>query len=433
MAAVVIELHNRKYVCGLFWQSLSRPRELRAEAVELARKMNFDLMVLRKDLGFAQAGFASSREGAHKGMLSLGAIVATTIAAKGLHNDGRRQPANSWLGAFRLDDERWAYFAVRDESFLPSGDFAGSKADALERLHADYGLGGWNAVIADPELADNGFHDFHPATIGDFLPRSARGRFWRGSAWGLQPVSRSRQLALAIGGLGVAAIAIGTTTWWYRQRTVEDARVRAMPAQPVGTRAPAIEPRRPAPLPPPWLGRPTPDEFARKCTGQLREYSPGGWRLDEAVCSQAAVSYSWSRGDSNVSYLLEHLPKATVDLSGDKARYAEPLSMQAAPAEDLLKSDQLITPLMSRFQQLGLRLSLKLQPVAPAPPPSLPGVRHLAPPPPPPEWKAFAFSFESRGLPVADLASALNRPGVRVNTMTYRQGDWLVEGVAYAK
>jgi hypothetical protein len=114
MTAVVIEIRKRKYVCGLFWQSLSRPRELRSEAVELARKLNFDLLVLRKDLGVAQAGFASSREGAHTGMLSLGAIVASTLAAKGIHQDGRQQPAASWLAALRLDEHRWAYFAVRD-------------------------------------------------------------------------------------------------------------------------------------------------------------------------------------------------------------------------------------------------------------------------------------------------------------------------------
>ena len=136
MAAVIIEIRKRKYVCGLFWQSLSRPRELKSEAVELARKLNFDLLVLRKDLGMAQAGFASSREGAGKGMLSLGAIVASTVAAKGLHHDGRSQPATSWLAAFRIDEQRWAYFAVRDESFLPAGDFAGSKDEVLERTTA---------------------------------------------------------------------------------------------------------------------------------------------------------------------------------------------------------------------------------------------------------------------------------------------------------
>src|SRR5688572_6484799 len=125
MAVVVTEIRRRKYVCGLLWQSLSQPRELRAEAVDLARRLNFDLLVLRKDLGLAQVGFASSREGAQPGMLSLGAMVASAVAVKGVQQEGRRQPASSWLAAFRLDEDRWAYFAVRDESFLPSGDFAG--------------------------------------------------------------------------------------------------------------------------------------------------------------------------------------------------------------------------------------------------------------------------------------------------------------------
>jgi hypothetical protein len=105
------------------------------------------------------------------------------------------------------------------------------------------------------------------------------------------------------------------------------------------------------------------------------------------------------------------------------------LSLQPGPSEELLAADDLLGPLMSRFQQLGLRLTVK---APPAPQPSgLAGLQQLAPPAP--DWKAYAFSLESSGIPLMDLASALSQPGVRVNRMTYRHGDWFVEGVAYAK
>lgn len=428
MAAVIIESRRRKYVCGLFWQSLSQPRELKAEAVELARRLNFDLLVLRKDLGVAQAGFASTREGAHKGMLSLGALVASTIAVKGFQLDGRQQPAGSWLGAFRLDGERWAYFAVRDESFLPSGDFAGTRAEVLERLYADYGLGGWNAVFGDPELAEHGFHHFNPARLDEILPQSQGRRLWLASAWELVPVERSRRQMLVAGGAGVLAVAIGASIVWHRQRAAEERLARERALQTAQQRL-AAEQASQVP-PPPWLDRPTPSDLARACIERLDKLSPGGWRLDEYTCSETQRSYAWSRADSNVAYLLEHAPAATVELGAEKARLAEPLSVKAAPNEEALPATRLLPDLAARIQKLGLRVAVKA-PATPAPPPSLPGVRQLAPPAP--DWRAYAFSLQSQGLPLAELAAALSQPAVRVKTMTYRQGEWFVEGVAYAK
>jgi hypothetical protein len=32
-----------------------------------------------------------------------------------------------------------------------------------------------------------------------------------------------------------------------------------------------------------------------------------------------------------------------------------------------------------------------------------------------------------------EIATVLNRPGVRIQKMLYRRGDWSIEGVMYAK
>ena len=429
MAVVVTEIRKRKYVCGLLWQSLSNPRELRAEATDLARKLNFDLLVLRKDLGLAQAGFASSREGAQPGMLSLGALVASVVAVKGVQHDGRRQPAASWLAAFRLGDDRWAYFAVRDESFLPSGDFAGTRAEVLDRLYADSGLGGWNAVIGDPELADQGFHNFEAASLEDFLPRSSGRRLWLSSAWALVSVERSHRKAMALAGAIALTLVVMAGVWWQQQHSAGQSLARERALQSAEQRR--VDELAKALPPPPWPGKPAPRELARACASRLEFFAPGGWRLDEYMCSTSQATHAWSRGDSAVSYLLEQVPKATVDLAGEHARYAQPLSLETGMSEDLLVADDLLRPLVSRFQQLGLRLNLK----PPAPPPqpatALPGVRQFTPPVP--EWKTYTFSLQAGGLPLVDIASVLSQPGVRVNTLAYRQGDWFLEGVAYAK
>jgi hypothetical protein len=433
MTVIVTEIRKRKYVCGLLWQSLSNPRELKTEAIDLARKLNFDLLLLRKDLGLAQVGFASSREGAHPGMLSLGAIVAGVVSVKGVQQDGRRQPAASWLAALRLDADRWAYFAVRDESFLPAGDFAGTRAEVLERLYADYGLGGWNAVIGDAELADQGFHNFEAVSLEDFLPRSSGKRLWLSSAWELVPVEAPRRKAMAFAAAAVLTLVVVAGIAWQRHHAAEQARARELALQSAEQRR-AAELAKAVPQPP-WPGKPAPRELVRACESRLEFLTPGGWRLDDFTCSASQAVHAWSRGDSNVSYLLEQVPAAAVDLDGEHARQVQPLSLQVGLAEDLLATDELLRPMVSRFQELGLRLNLKAPPAPPQPaaslPASLPGVRQFVAPAP--AWKTYTFTLQTGGLPLAEIASVLSRPGVRVNTLTYRQGDWFLEGVAYAK
>jgi len=127
-------------------------------------------MIIRKDHATAQAGYAHTRDGANGVMYSLGAVISKTLAKEGAFYDGQKQPAHNWLGAFKLPDGMWAYFAVRDANFLPSGDFAGSKEEVLDRLHGDYGLGGWNVVVGDAELEDYGFHNFNSKTIEELIP-----------------------------------------------------------------------------------------------------------------------------------------------------------------------------------------------------------------------------------------------------------------------
>ena len=81
MGIHIIQIDKARFVCGLFWQSLSRPRELQREAVELGRKIGSDLMVVRRDQSTAQAGYAQSSDGAARTLYSLGAAVSKTVAA----------------------------------------------------------------------------------------------------------------------------------------------------------------------------------------------------------------------------------------------------------------------------------------------------------------------------------------------------------------
>ena len=49
------------------------------------------------------------------------------------------------------------------------------------------------------------------------------------------------------------------------------------------------------------------------------------------------------------------------------------------------------------------------------------------------DWQVYSFLFNNSGLQPADIATSLSLPGTRINKLSYRAGDWIVEGVIYAK
>lgn len=222
MTLHITNLDKHRYVCGLFWQSLSKPRELEREAIDLGRKIDADLMVVRMDHTTAQAGFAQTRDGARRGMYSLAAVVSRTMASEGAFYDGEQQPVHNWLGAFRLPDGQWVYFAVRDANFLPNGDFAGSKEEVLERLQSDYALGGWNVVVGDEELRAFGFHNFQVREVRSFIPQRADGSLRVQRRAALRRVG-GRLSRMHLVAAGVAALAVaGGYAWMLYQRDVAE-------------------------------------------------------------------------------------------------------------------------------------------------------------------------------------------------------------------
>ncbi|MBY4833140.1 type 4b pilus protein PilO2 [Burkholderia dolosa] len=438
MATQVIQIGRQRFICGLFWQSLSRRHALRAEAVELAARLNFDAMVLRIDRTFAGAGFASTREGAQLGLPSLGALVSKTIAAEGAFYDGRQQPAPNWLGAFHLPDGRWAYFAVRDGAFLPNGDWIGSSEEVFERLHSDYSLGGWNVVIGDPQLEVQGFHNFYARRIDDMIPR--RGGKPHLPRWlNLSRVSRRaprRAVLLVAAAIGVAAaVAAGIVA--YRRHRMEVERQQAFERMRAEL---ALHPPKPAAPPEaahPWASEPRPDAFVRACVDHFTHIAPGGWELDDYVCRASNVSYSWSRGGSNVAMLMAAEPRATIDGNGEHASYVEPLALPAGGDEVLDGVHGVRLRMLSAFQLLGIGLTFTLQPAS-VPQRSLASqtLDRLQPgggAPPAPSWQTWRMSAQLGDVRPDSLIRYLDQPGVRVETLSYKSGQWTLDGVLYEK
>jgi hypothetical protein len=431
MSTHIVQIGKHKFVCGLFWQSLSRPRDLSSEAVELAKKIGTDLMVLRKDLAVAQAGFAQSKDGARRGLYSLAAVVSKTLAVEGAYYDGHQQPVHNWLSAFKLPDGMWAYFAVRDANFLPNGDFVGTKEEVLDRLHGDYGLGGWNVVIGDKELEDHGFHNFSAKQILDLIPRKKDGQIRVHQWWALRPVERKVpwKPITAIGALILVAGAAGFAYWQQHQKKLAEERERERAIE--VARQKMLGQAAPSDLPHPWPNQPLPQDIAQACVDKLRFTSPGGWLLEEYVCNTSQVTYSWSRGQSTVGYLLEQVPQANVQTDGDKASYSENLNLKAGRDEELLKLNDLVHPLLTQMQLLGLSLKIGNPAPLPTPPKPLPGMEPKQIPLP--DWQTLPFTLSANSLPPTEIAPLLAQPGIRLERISYRAGAWSIDGVIYAK
>lgn len=426
MAIHIIQIDKHRFVCGLFWQSLSRPRELAREARELGAKIDSDLYVLRTDQSTAQAGFGQSADGARRGMFSLGAIISKTLALDGAFYDGDKQRVHNWLAALRLPDGMWAYFAARDANFLPNGDFAGTREEVMERLHGDYGLGGWNVVLGDAELADYGFHNFEARTIESFIPHRKDGRIRAHRWWGLQPVrTRRNHWPWLAAGLVVLALAGG---WGYLQRVRRQQAEQLAEEAHRAERQHVLQRAAPSVQPPPWGGKPRPASLARACVDKLGFLAAGGWLLDEYVCTGDKVSYAWSRHGSTLALLRAEVPDAVFDLNGEKASLAVPLRLARDAPEALLDRKELMEPIISEMQHIGIGFK-----IAGLPPSAAQRALAATPPAPAPRWQAYSFSCDCRALAPTAVAGLLDRPGVRIDRIAYRTGQWSIEGVMYVK
>lgn len=427
MAIHNTQIGKYRFVCGLFWQSLSRPRELVKEAAGLAKKIDCDLMVLRKDHTTAQAGFAHARDGARPKTYSLAATVSETLLREGVHYDGEVQPVHNWLGAFKLPDGMWAYFAVRDANFLPNGDFAGTKQEVTERLLGDYALGGWNVVIGDEELAEHGFHNFIAKPIETLIPRKKSGQFKVHKALALRPISKKIPWPPVIAVSLVLVIGVAMAAYWQHKKKEEEERQRAFEeaVRKMQGKAKAPEPF----VPPPWRTKPVPQVVTKACVDKLVHVTAGGWHLDKYTCTATQIDYSWIRQESTVALLKAKVPDALVEINGNKASHSIRLQLPADKDDALLKSTELLEQLISSLQLLGISSRFgKIPP--PAQHPSSAGGKNESPPP---EWQTYSFVVDAGGVPPNELVTVLDLPGVRIEQLAYHGGTWLIEGVIYAK
>jgi hypothetical protein len=270
---------------------------------------------------------------------------------------------------------------------------------------------------------DQGFHNFNAKRIEDLLPRKP-GRRFAGAQYALRPATRAPQRKrLAWFGIGCALLATGGVAAW-RQHLIqleEEERARAMEEARRQRQTAA------AAIPHPWRSQPLPAVLAAACQPAPDLMVAGGWALAEFQCTAQQISYQWTRGDSSVAFLRAQLPPAQIELGGGSARHTQALMLAAGGDEPLVPAQPLLSDLTGRIQLLGLQPKIALLP-NPVPPAALPGAEA----PPMPSWRTYSWSVQAGTLPPMALAAVLTEPGIRLEKLSYRAGEWFIEGVIYA-
>jgi len=433
--AVATKIGNKSFVGGLFWQSLTRPRELKKEAAEQAKKNNFDLYLIRQGVGVAQTGLAQTDEGFSAGMVSLAAVVAKRIADEGLTIDGVPTRAHNWIGALELPDGRWVFLAVRDDAIMPSGDFVGTRAEVMERLDQTYGLGSWTAVVGTPDVQQIGFHHFVAKQLEDLLKLDKRGNPKVAADMSLRPFKLSlspKLILLAVVGVLLTVGASAGVMYWQRQKemreqeaVMEAARQQDLAQQRLATVN--------AVIPHPWAAAPLASDMAAACESGIELKTPAGWKVGGVVCTNSGIIYSLERGTSTVGQLREAEATAQIDQTGDKATVSRGVIYRVMRDESLGKAAELTEQLLDINQRLGIKMTSAFVPL-PEPKKALPGENVMrTAEPPKPDWQTHTLVIGPTGLSPALLVTYLDVPGFRFDKITFTEGEWTYEGSLYAR
>lgn len=423
MSLHIFESNKQKFVTGLFWQAIANPKNLKAEVKAISAKLEQDLFATRNS-GVMQVGLCSTTDGAEKGAISLASVVSDALE--------KRSAPRSWMCAFILPSGDYAYVASRDGAFLPDGDIAGPRQLVINKMQEDNSVGSWDKVYAP---MDFGFPGAEEIKMEDLLP-SKKGKYNIGSKYRIKVIDQSVSKLYIVAGVAVmVALAVGYKVYikYTEEKEVADiqAKATAMALKQAEEMKAKFGSTTIPPPPHPWLSMPDALLSTSSCTSALkgRTFNPGAWLLIEYTCDGAHLNYKWERNLTPISYLYHDIPEAVVDIDGTHATLIEPFNLSFDKNDEKLSSLTYgVFDLISTAQALNIDLKVT-EMIVPAVVPV-----EGQPPAPPPEWKTYSYSFSSAQKPDM-LVSALNRPGFRVSSVSYKPFNsaaaWSVNGLYF--
>lgn len=253
-----VKVGARKYAFGLFWQTASSAKTVRAEARALAQRagIDADLYVARVEPE-PQFGLGRRADGLERGAYAAAAVAASAIGG-------------SWLGVFRVGSGYWN-IAVRDDIILPESDRWSDDEEVARKHFIDQlELGGWHKIFVPHSDWIAGAEEL---AIEDLLSASSGPRLTD-----VAPLAgRTRLIGLGTA-LALALAAAGYSLWQYT--AVEE--------------APPIPPEAIKPVvyeTPPWWLQPKPGPLLDACIGRILD-APAivpGFAFSKAECRLAGA------------------------------------------------------------------------------------------------------------------------------------------------
>jgi hypothetical protein len=420
---------QEKFVTGLHWKTLSGRNYMR-EARKIGARYNWAIVTVRKGARI-QAGFVARGVGATTGMYSVGSALAGVLG-------------NNWVGAFKVDTDRYVVVAVRDGSIIPSYDRIASQDEAVIAVREafnlipstttdvkiytprEFGLGDKELLLEDVLAPKNLKRDYQLRLLG--FP------------WG--------RVALILGILGASLI--GWTEYQNYQaeevRKLEEAERQRKERELAELNARAREEQHAKALEHPWAKMPAAGDLTQTCAREINAIplSLAGWLVDTVKCDGDKLVAVYRRNGiagaplNEFRKAAEPLEKSNLSIveSGERGEITRSVSVPLAGDEELQDPKELTDEWISRMQLLGASFKLEEKTVVLPTPPTPPGQQPL--PAPVATWRLFSLMYEGGINPVTILSGMGDLRGVRVKTMeavVNREGGvkWSMQGELYAK
>lgn len=421
--AQVITINKQRFVAGLYWQTLTKPRDFLREAKDIGRRENMDVVAIRRGR-VLQAGFAT-RSSVGSGSYSLAATLAGILGA-------------DWIAVFDIGNEQYAIAAAKNGSIIPGCDDVGTREEILDRLRTNYNLHQFSQVICPTEFDFGG----EEKDLADLLRSHKLLKDYR-----LRPLSGGRRLSRAwiyAGLLFIVVVGAAAGFLAYRKHEQEKAAAAAAAAEQQrldALKAASGQDLAPVALTHPWAEQPTMHDMRVACVDALRAFplSIGGWLVDSGSCTNSSVQATYKRtpgttvngfatqAQQQLGYRMD-----VVDEQGESATLSVTLAPLRAGGDDaLLDLAQVGNAVRSVLQNREAQFSLTTKPAAPPPPPPLPG-EPAKPAPPLPDWKTQSFAISGKQTPGDALAGLEDMPGMRLLSVSVKRTqselEWSLTG-----
>lgn len=434
-AITVATVAGKKFVAGLFWQPLTKPRAYRKEAQEIGKREGMDIVTIRRST-IMQAGFAPKGQGAIKGMYSLAAALAGKLG-------------NSWIGVFDVGAGQFALVAVDDGAIIPGCDVIGEREDIFKRLRHYYNAAKWGQVYAPADFDFGGEEADADRLLAD---TNFTAKEWR--EFRLQPLKfgLTPKELLTYSIFVVVVLGLGWSAMQYREteiRKEREARIRAELARLAELERVKVNTKKEKAvktLEHPWVKIASVDDFVRGCGGAIDALplSVGGWLIVGASCDGAEVKATYVRREDATANNLIVEADGRFDAppifsqGHDKANLTRPVKLLYGGDDVLGAADDVIAAMASAFQGLDVKTTFIEKTVAPVVRKTLPGAKPVEEEAPPAaNWKTYTFNFNSETAPSV-IFSGRSWSGMRITQLEVKLAPdsaklmWTVIGEVYA-